>query len=168
MDDAELLAMMDAPMEKPGVRPSAPKLAATPSAPVPSDLADALRGTLSKYFGHEDFRGGQLEVIAAAVSGRDSCVYWSTGSGKSLCYQMPALHTGRTTLVVSPLVSLMQDQVIHLNNTAGAAVDAAPSPVSSARSSATRRRGRRPPRRLSRRLRHPREARRLARRRERR
>ena len=126
MDDAELLAMMDAPMEKPGARPSAPKLAATPSAPVPSDLADALRGTLSKYFGHEDFRGGQLEVIAAAVSGRDSCVYWSTGSGKSLCYQMPALHTGRTTLVVSPLVSLMQDQVIHLNNTAGAAVDAAP------------------------------------------
>ena len=126
MDDAELLAMMDAPMENPGARPSAPKLAATPSAPVPSDLADALRGTLSKYFGHEDFRGGQLEVIAAAVSGRDSCVYWSTGSGKSLCYQMPALHTGRTTLVVSPLVSLMQDQVIHHNNTAGAADDAAP------------------------------------------
>ena len=129
MDDAELLAMMDAPMQKPGAPPPAPKLEATPSAPVPSDLAGALRGTLSKYFGHEDFRGGQLEVIAAAVSGRDSCVYWSTGSGKSLCYQMPALHTGRTTLVVSPLISLMQDQVTHLNNTAGAGASVGAAPL---------------------------------------
>jgi len=45
------------------------------------------------------------------VSGRDSCVYWATGSGKSLCYQLPALHTGKTTFVVSPLISLMNDQV---------------------------------------------------------
>ena len=59
-------------------------------------------------------------MVAATVQGRDSCVYWSTGSGKSLCYQLPALHTGKTSLVVSPLISLMNDQVTHMNNTAGA------------------------------------------------
>jgi ATP-dependent DNA helicase RecQ/Werner syndrome ATP-dependent helicase len=87
---------------------------------VPAALADELRKTLSKYYGHADFRPGQLEVVAATVQGRDSCVYWSTGSGKSLCYQLPALHTGKTALVVSPLISLMNDQVTHMNNTAGA------------------------------------------------
>ena len=97
-------------------RPAPPQPAST----VPPDLANALRATLSEYFGHSDFREGQMSVIAAAVSDRDSCVYWSTGSGKSLCYQLPALHTGKTTLVVSPLISLMNDQVTHLNNTAGA------------------------------------------------
>ena len=87
---------------------------------VPASLAGQLRQTLSKYYGHADFRPGQLEVVAATVQGRDSCVYWSTGSGKSLCYQLPALHTGKTSLVVSPLISLMNDQVTHMNNTAGA------------------------------------------------
>lgn len=87
---------------------------------VPDDLAEGLRGTLGKYFGHHEFRPGQIEAVAAAVSGRDVGVFWATGSGKSLCYQLPALHTGKTTLVVSPLISLMNDQVTHLNNTAGA------------------------------------------------
>ena len=87
---------------------------------VSASLAGQLRQTLSKYYGHADFRPGQLEVVAATVQGRDSCVYWSTGSGKSLCYQLPALHTGKTSLVVSPLISLMNDQVTHMNNTAGA------------------------------------------------
>lgn len=129
LDDAELLAMMDAPVTTAGAAPaSAPPpsdadLAGAPFA-CPPALASALRATLRTHFGHDDFRPGQLEVIAALVSGRDACVYWSTGSGKSLCYQLPALHTGKTTLVVSPLISLMNDQVTHLNNTAGAGAGA--------------------------------------------
>ena len=71
-------------------------------------------------FGYDAFRDGQREVIEAALSGRDAAVYWATGRGKSLCYQVPALvSAGRVTIVVSPLVSLMKDQVIKLNNTAG-------------------------------------------------
>ena len=53
------------------------------------------------------------------LQGRDTCVFWSTGSGKSLCYQLPALATGKTAIVVSPLISLMRDQVTALNNTIG-------------------------------------------------
>jgi len=71
---------------------------------------------LSKYFGFECFREGQKEVVDAVLSGRDVNVLWSTGSGKSICYQLPALVTGKTTVVISPLISLMQDQVMHLNN----------------------------------------------------
>ena len=56
----------------------------TAEAQVPAPLAAKLHSTLAEYFGHTNFRDGQLEVVAAAVSGRDSCVYWSTGSGKSL------------------------------------------------------------------------------------
>jgi len=129
IDDAELLALMDAPTVPrsagDGSRPSlakpaaeAPAVATVPPAVDPA-LASSLTATLKKFFGHDAFRAGQLDVVAAAVSGRDAAVYWSTGSGKSMCYQIPALHTGKTTLVVSPLVSLMQDQVTHLNNTAG-------------------------------------------------
>ena len=131
IDDAELLALMDAPAVPrsgsgvDGSRPSnatpdaeAPAVATAPPA-IDPELASSLTATLKKHFGHDAFRAGQLDVVAAAVSGRDAAVYWSTGSGKSMCYQVPALHTGKTTLVVSPLVSLMQDQVTHLNNTAG-------------------------------------------------
>ena len=85
--------------------------AATPRNPVGAALEASLRTTLETFYGHTEFRPGQLEVIAAAIAGQDTCVYWSTGSGKSLCYQLPALHTGKMTVVVSPLISLMQDQV---------------------------------------------------------
>lgn len=78
---------------------------------------------LKKYFGHDNFRPGQHEVVQAAVQGRDCAVFWATGAGKSLCYQLPALQTGKTVIVVSPLVSLMQDQVIKFNATIGAAGD---------------------------------------------
>ena len=129
IDDAELLELMDAPTVPRSAGDGSRGTNATPAAEAPAvataapevdpALASSLTATLKKFFGHDAFRAGQLDVVAAAVSGRDAAVYWSTGSGKSMCYQVPALHTGRTTLVVSPLVSLMQDQVTHLNNTAG-------------------------------------------------
>ena len=71
------------------------------------DLATALR----EHFGFAGFRPGQLEACEAAVAGRDVMVVMPTGSGKSLCYQLPALLRDDVTVVVSPLVALMQDQV---------------------------------------------------------
>ena len=71
------------------------------------DLTAALRS----YFGFPDFRPGQREACEAALAGRDVMVVMPTGSGKSLCYQLPALLRDDLTVVVSPLVALMQDQV---------------------------------------------------------
>jgi ATP-dependent DNA helicase RecQ len=68
------------------------------------------RDTLRRTFGFEQFRPGQLEAVSAALGDRDALVVMPTGSGKSLCYQLPALMRRDLTLVVSPLVSLMQDQ----------------------------------------------------------
>jgi ATP-dependent DNA helicase RecQ len=68
-------------------------------------------GALHELFGFEGFRPGQREAVDAALVGRDVLVVMPTGSGKSLCYQLPALMRADLTLVVSPLVSLMQDQV---------------------------------------------------------
>ena len=79
-------------------------------------LTAALEKTLHRHYGHSSFRRGQLEVIQAVLEKRDAAVFWATGSGKSLCYQIPALHTdNKTAIVVSPLISLMQDQVAKLN-----------------------------------------------------
>ena len=75
----------------------------------------ALEQTLQTYFGHSKYRPGQLQVLQAILSNRDAAVFWATGSGKSMCYQIPALHTGNVSVVVSPLISLMQDQVNKLN-----------------------------------------------------
>jgi len=69
------------------------------------------REALRTIFGFEQFRPGQAAAVAAACSDRDALVVMPTGSGKSLCYQLPALIRDDLTLVVSPLVSLMQDQV---------------------------------------------------------
>ncbi|MEA2430258.1 MAG: ATP-dependent helicase RecQ [Thermoleophilaceae bacterium] len=66
---------------------------------------------LNHYFGFEAFRRGQREAVDAALAGRDVLVVMPTGSGKSLCYQLPALMREDLTIVVSPLVALMQDQV---------------------------------------------------------
>jgi ATP-dependent DNA helicase RecQ len=68
-------------------------------------------GALGELFGFPAFRPGQQEAVEAAVAGRDVLVVMPTGSGKSLCYQLPALMRADLTVVVSPLVSLMQDQV---------------------------------------------------------
>ena len=66
---------------------------------------------LHRYFGFDGFRRGQREACQAALDGRDVLVVMPTGSGKSLCYQLPALMRDDLTVVVSPLVALMQDQV---------------------------------------------------------
>ena len=70
-----------------------------------------LTAALHEYFGHPEFRPGQREACEAALGDRDVMVVMPTGSGKSLCYQLPALLRDDLTVVVSPLVALMQDQV---------------------------------------------------------
>jgi ATP-dependent DNA helicase RecQ len=82
-----------------------------PPPPEPVARATDPDGALHELFGHPGFRRGQREAVAAALQDRDVLVVMPTGSGKSLCYQLPALMRADLTLVVSPLVSLMQDQV---------------------------------------------------------
>lgn len=69
---------------------------------------------LNSVFGYQSFRKGQEEVINAALNGQDALVVMATGNGKSLCYQIPALCFNGLTLVISPLISLMKDQVDQL------------------------------------------------------
>ncbi len=76
------------------------------------------REALRRLFGFEGFRPGQAEAVGAALGDRDALVVMPTGSGKSLCYQLPALIRDDLTLVVSPLVSLMHDQVSALEQIA--------------------------------------------------
>ncbi|HWN11777.1 MAG TPA: ATP-dependent DNA helicase RecQ [Pyrinomonadaceae bacterium] len=73
-------------------------------------IADALT-SLREHFGFSDFREGQREVVTAILEGKDAVVVMPTGSGKSLCYQLPALMLKGATVVVSPLIALMKDQV---------------------------------------------------------
>jgi len=73
-----------------------------------------LLGTLRRYWGYDSFRPLQERIVRSLLDGQDSCVVMPTGGGKSLCYQLPAVMLGRTAVVVSPLIALMQDQAAQL------------------------------------------------------
>src|SRR5499427_7454083 len=70
-----------------------------------------LKTLVQKHWGHPTFRPFQEDAMRAVLEGRDSLLVLPTGGGKSLCYQAPAVLRGGTTVVVSPLISLMKDQV---------------------------------------------------------
>ena len=71
--------------------------------------------TLKTVYGYDEFREGQRESVGALVRGKDVLAIMPTGAGKSLCYQIPAIISSGITLVISPLISLMKDQVSALH-----------------------------------------------------
>jgi len=75
-----------------------------------------MHASLKQYFGFNEFKPGQEQVVNALMNGQSAAAIFPTGSGKSLCYQLPALHLPHLTLVVSPLLALIQDQLDFLKS----------------------------------------------------
>lgn len=88
------------------------------SAPIPQQPPSplAIEQALKQFFGYDSFRPGQREIVENSLSHRDSLIVMPTGGGKSLCFQLPSLLKPGLTVVVSPLIALMQDQVEALQN----------------------------------------------------
>ncbi len=111
----ELLQEIDARLESP---PNTPNPSPNPEVDQPADAAiegDELLASLTRHFGHTAFRANQRKIIEAILEGDNVLAAFPTGYGKSLCYQLPALMLQGLTVVVSPLISLMKDQVDGLN-----------------------------------------------------
>ncbi len=81
---------------------------------IPSENVPNLAEALRRYWGYHEFRPKQENVIRSLLAAHDTCVVMPTGGGKSLCYQLPAVISGKTAVVVSPLIALMQDQAAQL------------------------------------------------------
>jgi DNA topoisomerase-3 len=96
--------------------PLTPKVFDTPDLPSPKTIPNSasLTELLQNAFGFSKFRPNQEAVCQAVTAGKDALLVMPTGSGKSLCYQLPGLARGGTTLVISPLIALMDDQVLKL------------------------------------------------------
>jgi DNA topoisomerase III len=113
----EVVGKVGTPAREPTPEPphEVPPETAPPPAriqPLPRDAP--LVDLLQRAFGHESFRPNQEAVCAAVIEGRDVLLVMPTGSGKSLCYQLPGVALGGTTLVISPLIALMEDQAAKL------------------------------------------------------
>ena len=98
-----------------------PEMPAAAPAPISAEPCEAPEAVLKRVFGYETFREGQKETIDAILAGRDVLAVMPTGSGKSICYQVPALSLPGCALVISPLISLMKDQVAALKQSGVAA-----------------------------------------------
>ncbi len=77
-------------------------------------MADTYQEILRKYWGYPDFRGIQRDIIESIGSGKDTLGLMPTGGGKSITFQVPALAQDGVCIVITPLIALMKDQVIHL------------------------------------------------------
>ena len=90
---------------------SFPHFHRSPGLMTAADTLSNARAVLLERFGHRDFRPGQAAIIETVLAGRDVLAVMPTGSGKSLCYQLPAVFRQGCALVISPLIALMKDQV---------------------------------------------------------